>query len=293
MDLSKNELGLILHLDEESFLRANIQKISAANYQLLLNVEHLKNASVFLSDNIESTLSIIQGSDGVDRLISGKIWSQNSSLSTPTAHHLTGDFEIRDNKIYFNDFSWGSLDGEGRVDLTYPYKVDFHLKLSALDINSFLDFWGGGRDFSSAGEVSGEIKISGAINQISLKGSLESYDGFVSELKYNSLYLHVEGTYPNLQIAHSTVSQADGMSFSFEGPFALNDPKNFKKQIEALTISPLVSNSAVASEWTIKRTKNENEQTSELKYFLRKDENVDSHLKEDQNLLGVMKTVEF
>ena len=293
LDLRNKVLDLTVNFAKDDYLTAKIAQVSPVDYRLLLDVQNLKSTPIRLSSNLQSSLSIVRGENGLDQFVQGKIWSQEMDSINKPLKSVSGQFEIRDRKLLVNELVMGNMRCQGNVALTYPYKLDLAVHLADVEMDDFLDIWMDDRDFKTQGLVTGDIKISGDLPQVQLKGALESYDGFVSELQYYSIYLHAEGTYPNLLIANSSLSQKDGMRFSFDGPLALNDKANFKKQIKALKFEPLVSNSETSSEWTIKRDKDEGARTTELKYFLRKDESIDSHLKEDSNMVGVKKTLEF
>ncbi|MCK5081449.1 MAG: hypothetical protein KAR31_00950, partial [Candidatus Omnitrophica bacterium] len=200
----------------------------------------------------------------------GKIWSQYSLVDFKPINELSGRFEIKDKRLHVMALSVGNLTGEGYLDLGVPYNLDVAINLLGVDMQDFLNFWGSGKNYESSGDVFGEIKASGSLDRLVLKGSLKSRDGFVQELDYNAIVLNIEGIYPFMQIAHSTVSKADGVSFSLDGPFDLSDKTNFKKQIKALTLAPLVSDSGSELEWTIKRLKPEDSGITEFKYHLKK-----------------------
>ena len=293
LDLRNKTLDITVHLAQDDYINVKVSQVSPVDYQLLLDVRNFKSFPVHLSGNLESSLNIARDENTLDQFIQGKIWSQEVDSLNKPVKNVSGLFEIRDQRLLINDLAIGNMHCQGNMNLTYPYKLDLTVQLASVEMDDFLDIWMDDRDFETQGSVTGEIKVSGGYPQIQLKGALESYDGFVSELKYISIYLHAEGIYPNLKIANSSVSQKDGMRFSLDGSLALNDKTNFKKQIKVLKFEPLVSISENSSEWTIKREKDEGSRTTELKYFLRKDESIDSHLKEESNMVGVKKTLEF
>ena len=160
-------------------------------------------------------------------------------------------------------------------------------------MEDFLAFWSNSREFSAAGTVAGKIKVSGALDHLLLKGNLASFNGFVDKLQYDSFFLNMEGIYPHLQIASSTVSQSDGPSYTLDGPFNLSDQQSFKKQIENLTIAPLINDSGSRVEWTFKRLKDERSGTTEIKYLLRKDNASGDAFSKESDMLGVERRMEF
>ncbi|MCK5259620.1 MAG: hypothetical protein KAJ70_01030 [Candidatus Omnitrophica bacterium] len=273
-DLSRNEFNIVLDLNEGNSITAKATRMSETNYCLSLDVDHLKTPVFDLISKIESSVDLVKGENGGDHLfdvaLRGKIWSQYSLVDFKPINELSGRFEIKDKRLHVMALSVGNLTGEGYLDLGVPYNLDVAINLLGVDMQDFLNFWGSGKNYESSGDVFGEIKASGSLDRLVLKGSLKSRDGFVQELDYNAIVLNIEGIYPFMQIAHSTVSKADGVSFSLDGPFDLSDKTNFKKQIKALTLAPLVSDSGSELEWTIKRLKPEDSGITEFKYHLKK-----------------------
>ena len=219
----------------------------------------------------------------------GEIWSQNSLIDYKPIRELTGRFEVRDGQLLLRSLSFGNLSSQGSVDLVYPYKMDLKVLLHEVAMEDFLNFWMGNNEYKSFGTVSGEIAVSGTLDRIGLKGSLESHDGYVEKLEYNSIYLNAQGVYPQLSIGQSTISKADGLSFAFSGPVDLSDQENFTKQIGVLVLSPLVSDSASEREWTIKRLNQPNSGATEIKYLLRKEDKSEGA----SGMLGVQQTMSF
>jgi hypothetical protein len=274
IDLSKNEFNIVLDLNEGSSVTAKATRMSETNYRFLLDIDHLKTPLFDLLSKIESSVDLVKGegdtTDPFDAALQGKIWSQYSLVDYKPIDELSGRFEIKDKRLYLRALSVGNLTCEGHLDLTAPYSLDVSVNLSGVNMEDFLNFWGSGKDTESSGDVFGEIKASGSLKHLALKGSLKSRDGFVQELDYNAIVLNIEGVYPFMEIAQSTISKSDGVSFSLDGPLDLSDKENFKKQIEALTLAPLVSDSDSELEWIIKRLNPENSGTTELKYHVQK-----------------------
>ncbi len=275
IDLSNNEFHIVLDLDEKSSVTAKVTRISETNYRFSLDIDHLKTPFFDLLSKIESSIDLVKNENGTGNpfditTLQGNIWSQYSLVNYKPINELSGRFEIKDKRLYVMALSVGNLTCEGYLGLIAPYNLDVAFNLLGVDMSDFLNFWGSGKKYESSGNIFGEIKASGSLDHLELKGSLESRDGFVQKLDYNTIVLNIEGVYPFMEIAHSTVSKSDGVSFSLDGPFDLSDKKNFKKQIKALTLSPLVSDSGSELEWIIKRLNPENSGTTEFKYHLKK-----------------------
>jgi len=275
VDLLKNEFNIVLELDEESSVTATAKRISKTGYRFLVDVKHLKTPLFDLLSKIESSVEITNHKGSSEKMFSnttlkGKIWSQYSLIDYKPVRELSGDFEVRDQRLYLTELSFGGLTCNGYIDLVQPFKLNMSVELMDVGMNDFLNFWSTKTLFESSGTVFGEIKASGTLDNLTLKGSLKSRNGFVQKLDYDVISLNIEGIYPHMQIVRSTVSKSDGVSFTLDGPFNLSDRAHFKKQIKALTIAPLISESGSEREWTIKRLNPGESGMTELKYRLRK-----------------------
>ncbi len=265
-------------------------KVSDKDYRFSLDIDHLRTPICDLLSKIESSIEVDpQAADNDTPAVRGEIWSQNSLVDYKPVRELTGQFEIKDSQLMLKSLSFGNLSCQGSLELVYPYKMDMKVLLHDVAMKDFLNFWVRNKEYKTFGTVSGEIGVSGTWDKIGLKGSLESHEGYVEELEYNSIHLNAQGVYPQLQIGQSMISKSDGVSFMFSGPIDLSDQDNFKKQIGALVLAPLVSDSASEKEWTIKRLNQPNSGATEIKYLLRKDEKSN----ESSGMIGVEQTMSF
>ncbi|MBN1870151.1 MAG: hypothetical protein JW847_06235 [Candidatus Omnitrophica bacterium] len=298
-DLSKGEMEVVMDFHEGSSIKAKMMKMSESNYHFSLDVNHLKTPLFDLLSKIESSVDLAIGKNGDGGLLSndlqGKIWSQYSLVDFKPINELSGRFEIKNKKLYMIALSVGNLTANGYLDLTAPYALNVTVRLLGVDMKDFLNFWGSGKEYESAGDVFGQIRASGSLARLELKGNLQSRTGFVQQLNYDTIVLNIEGTYPLMQITRSTVSKSDGASFSLDGPFNLSDKKNFKKQIQALTLAPLVSDSGSETEWTIKRLNPQDSRTTELKYHLKKGDALGTgpSAGDEIDMLGIERTRKF
>jgi len=300
IDFLKNEFNIVLDLDEKSSVAATARKISETNYRFLVDIEHLKTPLFDLLSKIESSVEIVSIDKSSEKIfpsmvLKGKVWSQYSLVDYKPVKELSGGFEIKNQRLYLTELSFGNLNCNGFIDLVRPYKLNLSLDLLNVSMSNFLNFWSANKQYESSGTVSGEIKASGTLDNLMLKGSLESRNGFVQKLNYNAISLNIEGIYPNLEIMNSTISKSDGVSFTLDGPFDLSDRGHFKKQIKALTIAPLVSHSESEGEWTIKRLNLEKSGVTEIKYRLRKGDvlGAGTSASDETDMLGFERTRNF
>lgn len=305
IDLAKEQFELILDVpsstdgvpapagadgaeNNPSFLALSAARTARNNYHLSLDVDHVTTPLGHLLSDIETVVEVFDD-DANPLLLRGEIRSSDSLLDYKPIRELAGHFEIKDNRLLLRSLSVGNLSCRGSLELVYPFKVDLNVFLHNVAMEDFLNFWVRNKQYKSFGTVSGEIDVSGTWDRLGLKGNLESHDGYVEQLEYNSIQLNAEGIYPRLSINPSLISRAGGLSFTFSGPFDLSDRKNFKKQIGMLVLAPLVSDSASGKEWTIKRWDRRKSRFTEIKYLLRKEDKIE----EESGMLGVEQTVAF
>ena len=262
---------------------------------LQLDVEHLKAFQSDLSSEFKGLIEFSRKEKKSIDAVFGKLWSQYTLLNYRPIRELSGQFELKNKKLYLRSFSVGNVAFNGYVDLVSPYNLDLVFNLAMIEMNDFLDFWMKDRKYDSGGLVSGTIGVAGNLSKLFLKGRLESHDGFIKKIAFNSLYLNLNGFYPRLEVVNSTISEKDGLSFAFSGPIDLSDKKNFKKQIKALTFLLDVKGTDSEAEWTIKKYNKEKGSfdTTELKYFLQKNPVSGLLSNEDAGVLGVERRISF
>ena len=277
----------------ENSLMAYIKKATPCDYRLSLNVQHLKTIFFDLSSHIESFIEIVQPSLGQSQYINGKFRSQYSIIDYKPGEEISGEFEIKADRLYIYSMSLGSLKIQGSLGLVGPYDLDMSVDFKEVGLDPFLDFWIRNKEFEAMGSVSGEIKILGNLEHPFLKGSLEVSRGSIKELNFDKIFLKAQGDYPQLDITKLIIHQSDGVSLELKGPFDLSDHKNFKKQIDSLTMAPLVSHSDSESQWTIKHLDDKDAGSTEIKYRLRKEKNLDFFSEENSPMLGIERKLEF
>lgn len=301
IDLVQKKFNIVLDIDSKSSVAFSAQQVSGSEYKFLLDVNHLQIPLFDLMTKVESTVEVKQAhrktfSGPPEGLrLQGKVWSQYSLIDYKPVRELSGNFEVKDNKLFLYSLFFGSLQCNGTVDLRSPYQVDLTFNLYDVAMQDFLSFWGMSKKYESAGLVTGEIKASGTVDNLALKGNLEGRNGFVQKLDFDVISLNIEGIYPDMKIARSMIAKSDGMSFTFDGSLNLKDRENFKKQIKALTLAPLVSESGSEREWTIRRLNPDAAETTELKYRLRKGDALGTGASADGgiDMLGIEQTRKF
>ena len=294
IDLATNKVNLSVNLAEKGSLQLQAQKIDRDHINAWIKIDHFKARFLDVSSEVEGTIDFSAYSRDKAQPIRGRIWSQYTIINYQPISELKGNFEIKDHRLTIGSLSYGHIAVNGFADVTAPYHFDFLVTLKDLEMTDFIDFWMTDRKFDTSGQVSGTIRASGESNKIFLKGQLETFHGVIKKLAYESFHLNAEGYFPNLHISESKITQEDGLSYTIDGPIDLADKENFKKQVVALNVMPIVSDSGNKLEWTIRSSKDEKSGGStQIKYLLRKNDTLGSPTDKDKEMLSVQKSLEF
>lgn len=293
LDFTQSDFRLFVKFGENDFIQASAKQLKDSDYHVKLNVEHLKTPIFDLSSEIESLIAVLNSENASGKKLKGRLWSNYSILNYKPIRELSGNFEIDGKRVHLREVIFGSIRCSGYIDFLDPFKVDLDFDLSSIGMEDFLAFWTGSEIYEASGDVSGEIYVTGSLKQPVLRGNLLSNNGLIKPLKYQTMKLNIEGLYPRMQILQSYISQSDGLSFSFNGPIDLSDKTNFKKQIKALSIVPLVQNTEDRIEWTIKEFGEEEGSSTKIKYLKIKNQDDTRFSQENGDILGVERSVDF
>lgn len=294
IDFKQKNLSLQVQPPGKGKFSIVIDPKSPENYHFLINLDRAEAGGFIVTTQLEGTV-LIERFEGALISVGGEIKSRDSVVNGHPVRELAGIFQIKDKVLNFSSLSLGNITAQGFIDLTSPHKLDLSFNLTALDLADFIGMWLKDGEYKSSGLVSGQIKVSGQWNDPHLNGQLESYQGIVGDLVYDSLKVNFDGRYPLINLYNSSASKTNGFSFKIEGGLDLSDKKTLVKQIDALAKNPIVDEDETNREWTLKRFESQDvSATTQLKYELKKNEDVSHPLKEDSlDMLGIERRVEF
>lgn len=293
LDFLNKTFHILSDQSKDSFCEMKIQEQTEEGYTLLLKFNHFKTTFFDLSSIIKARVQTGALTETKDKVFFGELSSEYTLFDYTPIKELSGSFEIRDGKVVLNTVCFGKIVCNGTITIAYPYDLDLMFNLNEVEMAPFLRFWTQEPDPDASGLVSGEIKVSGPAEKAFLSGKLVSYDGHVDDLEFNKFFLNIQGVYPQMNILDSLVSQAEGMSFVFNGGIDLSSKMDFRKQVKALNIAPYVKDSGNQVEWTIKSSSQNDMGKMELKYLMRKDDDRGGFSEEGSDMLGIENTIEF
>ena len=144
------------------------------------------------------------------------------------------------------------------------------------------------------GQLSGQIGLSGTPEKLMVNANIDSQNGYIEDVTYDRLELHLQGVYPLIDVYNSTITKTNGFSFDLDGIVDLSDKKNMVSQIKSIKKVPLINESSMQSEWVLKSIQDEDGNgKAETKYFIKKDKGLNWPGQEGSEVLGVEKKIGF
>lgn len=286
------ESRLVLSFPNGSALKAYFQAADARIWNWQLELVHWRTSGMDISTVVDGSL-IWEPSSGSLLEGQGRLRSQYSLLNYQPTPEFSGKFQIRDNKMLLDDFSWGGFWVDGSLGLNTPYDLDVQVHfdgvrsqdiLLAMPCSSSL--------LESLGVFSGQLRFLGTWERPILQGNLKILDGVIENVAFENMLIHFEGQYPRLHIDNSHLREKNGLDYQVEGIFAFEKglcPAD--NNLAHLNISPVVDQHLTTTEWTIKRSQDdEASAATELKYRVRQPEHP---LANPEDILGVTQTLKF
>ncbi|OGX33786.1 MAG: hypothetical protein A2787_08010 [Omnitrophica WOR_2 bacterium RIFCSPHIGHO2_01_FULL_48_9] len=293
IDFVHRQIQIKFDLGDKSFISVQASQDANRDVRWAVNIDHVATPLATLSTVLEGSLMTVE-QDALPRSFNGKIVSRYTLADYKPMPEAIGLFEIKNQKLYIHSLSFGKISCQGSVDFDNFLNLDLLIKLSEVDMADFVWFLSNERDAPAAGFVTGEISIAGPWSQPALQGRLSSYEGFIKDLVFDSMFVNFEGIYPFIQLRDSSVTETNGLSFALDGTLNISEKTDFKKQFDSLSKSPLVMEDPSKLEWTFKRVQKENaSSTTELKYLLQKKDSADRSDRKDSDMFGIERRVEF
>ena len=294
IDFREKKLELVAGDGDPSLISFRLVSLPENNFHIHLDIEHIQSPLFDLSTQLEGDLTLVEPSAMGGRSWKGQFQSRYSLLNHKPIEELSGTFEIKNHVLYLSDLSVAGVHLQGLWELADPRGMDLAIQFKDISLKDFMALWAEDPNLEAQGLMSGNLQISGHFPRLILKGTLASYAGQVGDLLYDSIVLNFQGQWPLVKLMDSIVTESEGISFRMEGNLDLSSHQALIKDISALNKSPLVSAGDPQWEWTIKRKEKDKDSSSELKYFLRKeDQNNQSPSAEDSDLLGVEQKIKF
>ncbi len=287
-----------MHPEEGRSLSLTFVAQAEGQFSLVTKLDHILTPWFELSTVLESRVSRRQGkNEGQRPLLQGTLWSKYSLIDYKPIDEISGQFEVRDGRLHLQALRWGENIVKGYIGLSAPYECQLVIVFSEVPAAELAELLGlDVRDIKITGFFDGVINLSGFLDQPLIQGRVESVEGVMDELEYDSMVLNFEGLFPYITFKDAVISQTNGLVFDLKGQFDLTKagPETIEQEIAKLEFSPLVAESMEHREWTIKRNKEEGTSSlTEFKYRLKKKTESNAPYESDADMLGVERSIKF
>ncbi len=293
IDFKQKKVSLNVSPSKSGVVSFELSQAAVDQYQLAVSLDHLDTSFINISSQINSLVSVLADKNSK----SGSVWqgelaSQYTLVNFKPVDEIRGSFKVANRKLQLNNLIIGSVKTNGSIELVSPFQLDLDLQFTGIKMEDFFKLWGADDSVRSNGSLEGILEITGDLEQPYLKGSFKTFEGFVKDLNYESIIINAEGYYPMVKLNNSKVSSVDGMMFNVEGTFNMARRGMYMEEIATLKKTPVVVENPEGTEWTLK-SRNETNQlnTTEFKYFLRKENATTSQ--EQSDMLGVERNIRF
>ncbi|MBU1997631.1 MAG: hypothetical protein KKF78_10815, partial [Candidatus Omnitrophica bacterium] len=149
VDVDKEQIEFNLDFFDRGTIIVKSEMRDDKELSVLFDAEHFKAFQFDISTEIRGLIEFSGKEKNAIGAIFGKIWSDYTLLNYKPIRELTGQFELKNNKLYLRSFSFGKVSCNGFIDLDSPYNVDLAFNLAMIEMNDFLDFWMRDRKYDS------------------------------------------------------------------------------------------------------------------------------------------------
>ena len=278
----------------EADLKLNINRNQDSSYQAVLDVEHLRAPFFDMTTQVQGVIDIHERSDKAIGL-AGYFWSRYSLIDHKTVPEVSGKFDLNDGILRLNDLSWGGFRAKASIDLNPPHRLEVNFDFEEINIGYFLDWLVvEKKKFVGDGQVAGQIALSGTPEKLMVKANINSQNGYIENVAYDVMELHLQGLWPLIDVHNSRVTKTNGFSFDLDGIVDLGDKQNRAAQLNSIKKVPLRNENSLQSEWVLKSIQDEDGNgKTETKYFLKKNKGIGLAGQEGSEVLGVEKKIGF
>ncbi|MDP8266306.1 MAG: hypothetical protein P9M07_05105 [Candidatus Aceula meridiana] len=292
-DFSAKEVKIDFNFFKDGQLSFYAFEENTGDIRFSLDADRFKAMLFEITTRIEGSARIIEDPKDPDLFLKGSVTpSDVETFFAKSPLPSSGNFEVRGDRFYLKPLKLGNLKCVGYFGLVSPYDVDLNLGLRNVSLLDFFS-WVGARDIFSAGEVSGEMRVSGFSDQIFLSGLLTSYDGEIENFTYDYIIAGFEGLYPTIDLRQTSVSERDGIGVRVIGELDLSqDFQKFHEQLARLKMEPIIQGNDVERQWTIRRQNDQGrERETGFHYRLRKPREATGV--EETDMFGIHRSIKF
>lgn len=211
---------------------------------------------------------------------------------------LVGDLEWRDDKLWIHSLEIGAFLIQGAVAPQSEKPIDVTIQWRDVELEPALNMTRPvEKHVVAEGVASGNIRIIGSWRHPRMVGVVSTYNGFIDDFVFDSINFRFEGEYPVIHITEAILNRPGQVTGNLTGTIDVTNLATFITQFKALKKAPIIQQDDENEVgWVYKRVTAENDlgkSVSEMKYFIRKED--EFHGREDTQggMLGVERRFDF
>ena len=293
-DFKNRNAELIFYRRENESATLNVEQKSDNHYFSILDIKNLDTRFFDIATIIENTVEVKKTAEGLVDAIAGELVSRYTLINHAPVQEFQGYFDYTNGYLTLSHLSIGNVICSGRLKFRAPVSINLRLTFSDVNLTDAIYFFTLDETIESSGFVEGVINISGDLPHIQVNGNFKSEYGAIGKLVYKRIEFDFQGPYPLLQIVDSSIIREDGHIFKVSGALDISERGDYKEQFTQLKMEPVVHQDGDNLEWTFKRIESEGTTGStEIKYEIRKEDDVNTLSEENSDLLGIERKVQF
>lgn len=296
IDFQNKGINFNLDLEEKGRLEVS-GGIDGDSYRMKISLRHIKfGKSNLVTDFYAQGIIIRDAATAELKCVKGKAWTQNTLLNFKPLKEFLADYEISNSRLTIHSLSWADLGLKGYIERGAYY--DLLLTIDEMPLRDLAGLLGVNPDEAGlSGVVSGEASIRGKRDEpaggVRIEAKLTALKGSVSNLKFDSATLNMEGVWPVLRFVDARVIESEGVAYGLQGKFNLKELSDFNSSQHQVTVR-IANNAVRLQDWIIKRRHgSEGLEWLEAEYPIKDHQALKMRIKDQEEIFGWERTVKF
>jgi len=286
-----------------------------------LKIEDIDLNGVSISGNFFIKGRIVPGNNKNNPVLEGKFVSRDMKINSRSFKSLSMSFDFKNTRLGIRSLRLGdSYELKGMLDLAQPFYADLTFIINRAYMRDLAFIMGLKNPELVLGVMSGMITAKGKLDEIVSEGFINSKNGKIGSLDYDSAVIKIKGSGPIINISDSNIKHGKG-TIDIEGYMDLRGiaKKNFynslkiksdmkeiawkewditKSGIDELRMTKDISENIQVGFKTMRRDplttyyKRENPEEMSLEYNMGL-ENLQMKLRENEEFFGIEHNVKF
>lgn len=303
IDFCRKDLSFVVDLNEQGKVLVS-GNVEGDTYTINFTLRHLKFGKSDLSTDFYTSGIIVKTKEGLVEAIKGKAWTQTSLLNFKPLKEFLAEYEITKAGLIINSLSWAGLEVKGQITTSDIQAVslksfsdaaaDLSLTIKEMGLKELAGLLGVSQEtVALEGMVSGQVHISGPAGALKIEAELSARDGKVSKVDFKTATINAQGLWPVLRFSSAQINDIGGIIYQLKGRFNLKELADFNSPEHQVTVYS--SNNAMRfQDWVIRRgLDSRGQDVVEAEYNLEKNQALKMRIKDQEEIVGLEKSVKF